>query len=634
MDTLRGPFGSFDDDTREEDYLSDSDGDESVREAPPSPVGQDERRMQVRAYNHWASLLQDRNFPSIEDLDEQNLPDFGPHSVLLDFSAGIENPAVRYLGAMIASECGTDQAIATLDDVPSRSLLSRITDHYMQILANQAPIGFEAEFVNQRGATILYRGILLPFSSDDETIDFIYGVINWKEVADQLTTDELLLEIDQALDDAEDEAERDIPQINRQPDTVSDWADGPSMHDEEEDFPADAYAAFDADDAMDEDDAGLVSEFVLPDLGDLDEEETIDQDAYASLAPSSEIDDGGSSLTGLSGLRNKPAKKPLDLSAADIVEPAMDDADVYAGAFEDGASLPDSDAGPVENAFDDLLGGGGDAELEEDTDDWSMPVRAQMPGDEPLPMPAFDTEPQEAANDEEPTGFAEEDALQEPAFEDDAPVDAPAPFADSDAAEGLYDALAEARELAQVALTKEDRSRTALYDAVSRAYDVSLAAAEAPEDFAELVAENGLTAQERAPMTPVVKLVFGAEYDKTRLTEYAAVLDYAHRQGIARGALRSFLSEAEGGLKGVVQAERRLRREEAGKPVAARDAIRPALAKKLRALETAALDSLSETGPEFGVVMIRRLEDGSIVLVGEVSDDVALVEKVGRALLG
>ena len=79
------------------------------------------------------------------------------------------------------------------DDVPSRSLLSRITDHYLQILANQAPIGFEAEFVKQRGRNVLYRGILLPFSSDDDTIDFIYGVINWKELADQHTTDELLL---------------------------------------------------------------------------------------------------------------------------------------------------------------------------------------------------------------------------------------------------------------------------------------------------------------------------------------------------------------------------------------------------------------------------------------------------------
>jgi len=192
MDTYRGWPGD-DREPVEHESLIDPTFDGGAVEAP-SPVGQDERRMQVRAYNFWAGLLADRNFPSIEDLDPDALPDFGPYSVLLDFTAGIEDPAIPFLGDKLAGECGTQGEIHTLADVPSRSLLSRITDHYMQILANQAPIGFEAEFVNQRGQTILYRGILLPFSSDDDTIDFIYGVINWKELADQLTTDELMLE--------------------------------------------------------------------------------------------------------------------------------------------------------------------------------------------------------------------------------------------------------------------------------------------------------------------------------------------------------------------------------------------------------------------------------------------------------
>ena len=55
----------------------------------------------------------------------------------------------------------------TISEVPSRSLLSRLTDHYMQIIANRAPIGFEAEFVNQRSENICYRGILMPFSRND-----------------------------------------------------------------------------------------------------------------------------------------------------------------------------------------------------------------------------------------------------------------------------------------------------------------------------------------------------------------------------------------------------------------------------------------------------------------------------------
>ena len=137
----------------------------------PLLIGQDERRMQVRAYNFWAGLLGDLPFPSVASLVDSDAPDFANHAVLLKFDRGIDNPAIAWLGEQLAIECDTTKAIKRLSDVPGRSLLSRITDHYMQIIANQAPIGFEAEFVNLRGVTVLYRGILLPFSSDGEAID-------------------------------------------------------------------------------------------------------------------------------------------------------------------------------------------------------------------------------------------------------------------------------------------------------------------------------------------------------------------------------------------------------------------------------------------------------------------------------
>ena len=108
----------------------------------------------MRAYNHWVSLLNGRDFPSIEDLEPGDVTDFDPYSILLDFTCGHENPAVPYLGAAIREECDLDDDTRTIAQVPSRSLLSRLTDHYMQIIANRAPIGFEAEFVNQREETI------------------------------------------------------------------------------------------------------------------------------------------------------------------------------------------------------------------------------------------------------------------------------------------------------------------------------------------------------------------------------------------------------------------------------------------------------------------------------------------------
>ena len=509
MDTYRGQFTDHashgeaysGDDWPEVEFGTESDAEEGPPEPPPSPVGQDERRMQVRAYNHWAGLLDNRNFPSIEDLDPEALPDFGPHSVLLDFTAGIENPTIQFLGATLAQECGTDAEIHTLADVPARSLLSRITDHYMQILANQAPIGFEAEFVNQRERTILYRGILLPFSSDDDTIDFIYGVINWKELADQQTTDSLLNEIDQALEiPAPAKVQSDLP--------MTDWADGPGDLDDEE--AADVFAATD--------------EGVL-DLAELREVlETEDE----------------------------------------LPEPVFGGADLD-DTLELGEALELGSAGELD-----------------DDDTFDLTVEA-------------------------------------------------GPDIDPDM--GLADWLASARELAEMARGSEDRTRSALYAAIGRAYDFSMAAEEAPEEFTELVADSGLTVQDRAPMTPVVKLVFGAEYDKTRLTEYASALSHAKRIGLARGALSEYLGAAPGGLKGVVAEERRLKKEECGKAVEARDTPREALARKLRKLDYYSLGAVPAEGSEFALLVARRLPNGEVVLLGEVSEDIPLLERAARKLI-
>ena len=180
-------------------------------------LGGDERRMHVRAYNHWVSLLKGRPYPGIADLHPESIDDFGPHSVLIDFTGGSDDATIAFLGQALREECGLDTAIVRVADVPGRSLLSRLTDHYLQIIANRAPIGFEAEFVGTRGRTTLYRGILMPFSSDGDVIDFIYGVINWKEMVDDATQATLDAELDAAV--------RAAP---RPPVATPIWADGPS----------------------------------------------------------------------------------------------------------------------------------------------------------------------------------------------------------------------------------------------------------------------------------------------------------------------------------------------------------------------------------------------------------------------
>ncbi|WP_156679382.1 hypothetical protein [Sphingomonas profundi] len=207
-------MGSIDGEDVERDYPA---ADEPAMEPPPS-IGSDERRMHVRAYNHWVSLLHGRSYPVIAELRPETVPDFGPHGVVLDFSAGADDPAIPFVGQALRDEGGHDRPIEHVSDVPRGSLLSRLTDHIDEIIANHAPIGFEAEFVNQRGRNMMYRGILMPFSSDQRTIDAIYGVINWKEAPAASESAALAAEVDRAL--------RQAPAPLAVPSPV--WADGPN----------------------------------------------------------------------------------------------------------------------------------------------------------------------------------------------------------------------------------------------------------------------------------------------------------------------------------------------------------------------------------------------------------------------
>ena len=97
---------------------------------------------------------------------------------------------------------------------------------------------------------------------------------------------------------------------------------------------------------------------------------------------------------------------------------------------------------------------------------------------------------------------------------------------------------------------------------MSLAYDFAVTAHASPEEYAELLEDSGVKAQARAPMTPIVKLVFGIDYDKARLTEFAAALAYAERQQSRSAGSRLSSTAQPGGLKALVAAEREARRPE------------------------------------------------------------------------
>jgi len=180
-----------------------------------------------------------------------------------------------------------------------------------------------------------------------------------------------------------------------------------------------------------------------------------------------------------------------------------------------------------------------------------------------------------------------------------------------------------ARETAETVKAGEGRTRTALYRALSLAHDFAVAAEDDPQDYAELLEESGVKVQARAPMTAVVKLVFGIDYDKARLTEFAAALSLARRRQVALGGFQDFIEKQPGGLKALVAAEREARRPE---PKA--DTKTEAALERLRLATAISLADLPDDA-EFALVITRRGPDGRHEAVAVV-DEPALVERAIR----
>jgi hypothetical protein len=207
------------------------------------------------------------------------------------------------------------------------------------------------------------------------------------------------------------------------------------------------------------------------------------------------------------------------------------------------------------------------------------------------------------------------------------------PLADVDAGElpnidleenaGLADRLWAARETADAVKAGEGRTRAALYRALSLAYDFALSTLENPEEYAELLDESGVKAQARAPMTAVVKLVFGIDYDKARLTEFAAALSYAVRREIGLGEFQELIEKQPGGLKALVAAEREERR-----PAPKTDTKGELARARLRAAAPISLADVPAQD-EFAIIVTRRGADGRHEPVAVVEDE-ALIERAIR----
>jgi len=317
-----------------------------------------ERRITFCLYESWEKIAGSSGLPALKRLQRQEIEAFKSNLVLLDLRNGKDNPIFQVIVNGLTEDLEVDLVGRPIAEVPRRSMLSRVTDHYLEVLANRVPIAFEAEFVNREGEKALYRGILLPFSDDNQNINFILGGVRW------------ILAKDVQLDE-------DKPTIEELMRTIASGRDEITLENEE--------------DVLNEDQL--------------------------------------------------------------------------------------------------------DATLSQETTD---------------------------------------DTLQ--------------------------DSLKQVIRYIKKEDASHNRSRDSLYNILTAIYKFHSVCENSPVEYSKLVAENGLKIQERAPFTPVLKICLGKDYDKTRLTEYAAALGIAKHMNVDVEDFHDFIKHFPGGIKGCVKEMRAIRK--------------------------------------------------------------------------
>ena len=146
------------------------------------PATHSDKRLANRFLNYWEGLRGDQDYPLISDLNLDHVSEFVPYTFNIDLTSDAGDPRFRFMGRQLFRDCGGDLTNQGVSRLLPQSCLARAIARRDEVVSEGKPCMIADEFINPEGNQVLFRAVMLPFSSNGETIDFIIGAINSKTV--------------------------------------------------------------------------------------------------------------------------------------------------------------------------------------------------------------------------------------------------------------------------------------------------------------------------------------------------------------------------------------------------------------------------------------------------------------------
>lgn len=143
-----------------------------------------EQRVTSILLEYWNRLRGSRPYPSESELSPDDLKEIWDHVFLLRVGGGETggyNFRYEYMGESLIRAYGDNLTGIDVYDALLSTSRDTIVEDVLKTIKSRAPHQQDAEFDNVNQVRIKYRRLLCPLGTDDGRINYIVGVMRWKE---------------------------------------------------------------------------------------------------------------------------------------------------------------------------------------------------------------------------------------------------------------------------------------------------------------------------------------------------------------------------------------------------------------------------------------------------------------------
>ena len=144
----------------------------------PPPAAGTEQRLTFRLLSYWNRIRGERAMPSLMDVNIQEILELWYFSFTID----LRDPDHRfqYFGSKLTDIFNEDYTGWSLQEAINTDIIVNNTiGFYPRAVDKREPVMEAASFFSE-GDEVRYRSLIVPLSSDGETVDFLIGTTNYK----------------------------------------------------------------------------------------------------------------------------------------------------------------------------------------------------------------------------------------------------------------------------------------------------------------------------------------------------------------------------------------------------------------------------------------------------------------------